>query len=58
MALSVAAKTAVLSTFHGTEKRILQNRHYLDDDFYPTIIEKDTFDSVTTEIPKYLDETN
>ena len=30
--------------YHGTVGRILENKKYLGDDFYPEIIDEDTFD--------------
>lgn len=49
MALSKAAKEAGIETYHGTAKRMMQNRHYLGDDYYPTIIDADTFEKVEEE---------
>lgn len=44
MALAKAAAAAGIETYHGTAKRLMENRHYLGDDFYPAIIDKETFD--------------
>ena len=44
MALAKAAAAAGIETYHGTAKRLMQNRHYLGDDFYPAIINQETFD--------------
>jgi len=52
MALSDAAKKAGLETYHGTAKRIMLNKHYLGDSFYPAIIDRATFDAVPIEIEK------
>lgn len=52
MALSDAAKKSGLNTYHGTAKRIMLNKHYLGDNFYPAIIDKATFDAVPLEIEK------
>ena len=52
MSLVKAAKEAGLKTYHGTAKRILQNRHYLGDDFYPAIISPDIFNAIPTELEK------
>lgn len=52
MALSDAAKKAGLDTYHGTAKRIMLNKHYLGDSFYPAIIDKPTFDAVPIELEK------
>ena len=43
MSLENAAKEAGIETYHGTVKRMMENRHYLGDDFYPAIIDVDTF---------------
>lgn len=50
MGLTTAAKEAGLDTYHGTAKRMMCNRIYLGDDFYPPIIDKDTFAQVQEEI--------
>ena len=34
---------------HASVKRMLQNPHYLGDDFYPALIDKETFDAFETE---------
>ena len=52
MGLTEAAREAGLTAYHGTAKRILQNRYYLGDNFYPAIIDRDTFDLVSTELVK------
>ena len=52
MALSDAAKKAGLDTYHGTAKRMMLNKHYLGDSFYPAIIDKTTFDAVPIELEK------
>ena len=44
MAQSKAAIEAGIETYHGTAKRLMENRHYLGDDFYPAIIDQETFD--------------
>ncbi|MEH2949176.1 integrase [Sporofaciens sp. JLR.KK001] len=44
MALTKAAAAAGIETYHGTAKRLMENRHYLGDDFYPAIIDQETFD--------------
>jgi hypothetical protein len=33
MALAKAAAAAGIETYHGTAKRLMENRHYLGDDF-------------------------
>lgn len=44
LALTAAAEKVGLKLFHGSAGRMLRNRHYLGDDFYPAIIDKETFD--------------
>ena len=44
MAQSTAAIEAGIETYHSSAKRLMQNRHYLGDDFYPAIIDQETFD--------------
>ena len=44
MALAKAASAAGIETYHGTAKRLMENRHYLGDDFDPAIIVQETFD--------------
>lgn len=46
MALNAAAAKAGLKMFHGSVGRMLQNRHYLGDEFYPAIISQKLFDAV------------
>jgi len=52
LSLSVSAKQAGLKAYHGTAKRILSNRRYLGDSFYPAIIDTDTFDKAQVELMK------
>jgi len=49
LALVPAAEAAGLTLFHGGAKRMLQNEHYLGDDFYPAIIDSETFSKVAEE---------
>jgi hypothetical protein len=44
MSQSKAAIEAGIETYHSSAKRLMQNRHYLGDDFYPAIIARETFD--------------
>jgi len=44
MSQSKAAIEAGIETYHSSAKRLMQNRHYLGDDFYPPIIDQETFD--------------
>ena len=48
--LANAAKTAGIKAFHKNISDTLQNVRYLGDDFYPAIIDSDTFTKVGTEI--------
>lgn len=49
MSLKIAAAEAGIETYHGTAKRLMENRHYLGDDFYPAIIDRETFDKAAEE---------
>ena len=49
MSLKNAANEAGIETFHASAKRLLMTEHYLGDDFYPAIIDKETFDRVQAE---------
>lgn len=44
LALMVAAKKVGLKLYHGSAGRMLRNEKYLGDDYYPAIIDKETFD--------------
>lgn len=50
LSLTNAAKEAGLDLFHSGAKRMMLNRHYLGDSFYPTIIDKDTFNAANEEL--------
>ncbi len=50
--LMASATEASLSLKHTGAKHMMQNPHYLGDDFYPAIIDKETFDAVTAELAK------
>lgn len=52
LALMEAAKAAGLKLYHGSAKRMMQNNHYLGDDYYPPIIEQSTFDAALAEQQK------
>lgn len=41
--LAIAAKKADIKSFHAGIARMLQNTHYLGDEYYPAIIDPDTF---------------
>ena len=42
MALMPAAENAGLKLYHGSAGRMLRNKKYLGDDYYPAIIDKET----------------
>ena len=44
-----AAKQAGLHLNHGSVKRLFQNRHYLGDEFYPAIIDREMIDAAKRE---------
>lgn len=44
LALTVAAKKVGLKMNHSSAGRILRNKRYLGDDYYPAVISKETFD--------------
>lgn len=52
LALMPAAKQAGIETWHGSAKRLLQNRHYLGDEYYPAIIDRETFNKAERELQK------
>ena len=39
-----AAENAGLDIFHGSAGRMLRNTHYLGDEYYPAIIDRERFD--------------
>ena len=45
MALMPAAEKSGLKLYHGSAGRMLRNKKYLGDDYYPAIIDKETFDT-------------
>ena len=47
--LATAAKKAAIKSFHAGVGRILQNKRYLGDDYYPAIIAPDTFAAAEAE---------
>lgn len=49
LSLSVAAKEAGIETYHGTAGKMLRNKRYIGDDYYPPIIDKETFEKVEKE---------
>ncbi len=52
LSLKDAAKKAGIDCYHSTAAKILQNKHYLGDDFYPPIIDEETFEKAKTERQK------
>ena len=50
LSLTNAAKEAGLALLHAGAKRMMLNRHYLGDDFYPAIIDPASFDAVSAEL--------
>lgn len=50
LALTVAAEKAGLKMYHASAKRMLQNEHYVGDDYYPAIIDSDIFNEANNEI--------
>ncbi len=50
LSLSNAAEKAGIDTYHGTVKRIIGNKHYIGDSFYPAIIDKETYETAQNEI--------
>ena len=47
--LITAASKAGIKSFHSGVSRMLRNSHYLGDDYYPAIIDRETFDKAETE---------
>ena len=47
--MSAAAEVGI-DAYHGSVKRLLSNKHYLGDDFYPAIIDEGTFNKTQEEI--------
>ncbi len=52
MALEPAAKSAGINVRHSGAKHIMQNKHYLGDDFYPALINWETFNKAAEEIAR------
>lgn len=44
-----ASEAAGLKIYHTGAKKMMQNKHYLGDDYYPAIIDKETFDAAEAE---------
>lgn len=49
LAYVAAAEAAGLTLFHPGVKKILQNKRYLGDKYYPAIIDQETFDRAEAE---------
>ncbi|MGF7142367.1 hypothetical protein HNQ56_000785 [Anaerotaenia torta] len=49
LAYMPAAEAAGLKLYHTSAKKMMQNKYYLGDDYYPTIIDKETFDAAEAE---------
>ncbi len=47
--LAMAAKKAEIIAFHAGISRMLQNKRYLGDEYYPALIDPDTFAAAKTE---------
>ena len=47
--LATAAKKSGITAFHAGIGRMLRNTRYLGDEFYPAIIDKDTFNTAEAE---------
>ena len=52
LALMKAAEEAGLHMTHSSVKKMLRNVHYLGDNFYPAIIDRDTFDAFEAELKR------
>ena len=44
-----AAEAAGLKLYHTGAKKMMQNKHYLGDDYYPAIIDNETFEAAEAE---------
>jgi hypothetical protein len=49
LAYMPAAEAAGLKLYHTSAKKMMQNKYYLGDDYYPTIIDKEIFDAAEAE---------
>ena len=52
LSLKDAAKKAGIDCYHATASKMLQNKHYLGDEFYPPIIDEETFEKASLEKQK------
>jgi hypothetical protein len=55
LSLKDAAKKAGIDCYHATVSRMLQNKQYLGDEFYPPIIDVETFEKARLEKRKRLE---
>lgn len=49
MSLSKAAAEVGIPIYHGTAKRLMETVHYLGDNFYPAIIDKEIYQKAQEE---------
>ncbi len=52
MGLMSAAADVGIDAYHGSVKRLLSNKHYLGDSFYPAVIDEGTFYKTQEEITR------
>lgn len=52
LSLKGAAKKAGIDCYHATVSKMLQNKHYLGDEFYPSIIDEEIFEKARLEKQK------
>lgn len=52
LSLTDAAKASGMQLCHTSVKRIMQNQHYLGDEYYPAIIDPETFQQAFSEQQK------
>lgn len=45
MALTKAVEQVGMKLYHGSAGRMLRNKYYLEDDYYPQLIDKEIFDN-------------
>lgn len=49
LSLSMAAKEADINVYHGTAGKMLRNKRYMGDDYYPRIIDNESFEKAEDE---------
>lgn len=52
LSLNNATKEAEIKCYHAVAGKMLQNKHYLGDEFYPQIIDEETFEKANEERQK------